>query len=76
MRVLVHDLFQWRGHLHSFLQKLDRVAPMITDPPPNNTTTFQSKPQCVKGHPPSADLRYVEEDGISPSTIVHASVKG
>ena len=59
-----------------FLQKLDRVAPMITDPPPNNTTTFQSKPQCVKGHPPIVDLRYWEEDIISPSTLVLAAIKG
>ena len=30
----------------------------------------------TKGHPPSADLRYGEEDSISPSTIVIAAIKG
>ena len=29
-----------------------------------------------KGHPPSADLRYGEEDSISPSTLVLAAIKG
>ena len=29
-----------------------------------------------KGHPPSSDLRYGEEDSISPSTLVLAAIKG
>ena len=29
-----------------------------------------------KGHPPSADLRYGEEDSISPPTQMFASTKG
>ena len=29
-----------------------------------------------KGHPPSADLRYGEEDRISPSTLIVAALKG
>ena len=29
-----------------------------------------------KGHPPSADLRYGEEDSISPSTLICAAIKG
>ena len=29
-----------------------------------------------KGHPPSADLRYGEEDSISPSTLIVAAIKG
>ena len=29
-----------------------------------------------KGHPPLADLRYVEEESISPSTKVLAAIKG
>ena len=29
-----------------------------------------------KGHPPSADLRYGEEDSISPSTQIFAAIKG
>ena len=28
------------------------------------------------GHPPSADLRYGEEDSNSPGTLVLASIKG
>ena len=28
-----------------------------------------------KGHPPSADLRYWEEDCISPSTFTFAAIK-
>ena len=30
----------------------------------------------LKGHPPSADLRYGEEDSISPSKLVLAAIKG
>ena len=30
----------------------------------------------TKGHPPSADLRYGEEDSISPSTLIFAARKG
>ena len=29
-----------------------------------------------KGHTPSADLRYGEEDSISPNTLVLAAIKG
>ena len=29
-----------------------------------------------KGHPPSADLRYEEDDSISPSTFVLAAIQG
>ena len=29
-----------------------------------------------KGHPPSADPRYGEEDSISPSTLIVAAIKG
>ena len=29
-----------------------------------------------KGHPPSADLRYGDEDTISPSTLIFAARKG
>ena len=29
-----------------------------------------------KGHPPSADLIYGEEDSISPNTLVLADIKG
>ena len=29
-----------------------------------------------KGHPPSVDLRYGEEDSISPSTLIFAASKG
>ena len=29
-----------------------------------------------KGHPPSADLRYWEEDSISHSTLIFAAIKG
>ena len=29
-----------------------------------------------KGHPPSADLRYGEEDSISRSTLFFAAIKG
>ena len=36
--------------------------------------TFQRLTE--KGHPPSAYLRYGEEDSISPSTLVLASIKG
>ena len=28
-----------------------------------------------KGHPPSADLRYGEEDSIKPSTLIVAAIK-
>ena len=31
---------------------------------------------CKKGHPPSADLRYGEEDSISLSTLILAAIKG
>ena len=31
---------------------------------------------CFKGNPPSADLRYVEEDSISPSTLFFSAIKG
>ena len=35
------------------------------------------KLQCFnKVHPPSADLRYGEEDNISPSTLIFAALKG
>ena len=30
----------------------------------------------VKGHPPSADLRYGEDDSISTSTLICAARKG
>ena len=30
----------------------------------------------LKGHPPSADLRYGEEDSISHSTLIFAEIKG
>ena len=30
----------------------------------------------IKGHPPSADLRYGEEDSISQSTRLFAAIKG
>jgi hypothetical protein len=30
----------------------------------------------IKGHLPSADLRYGEEDSISPSTQIFAAIKG
>ena len=29
-----------------------------------------------KGYPPSVDLRYGEEDSISPSTLIFAATKG
>ena len=29
-----------------------------------------------KGHPPIVDLRYGEEDSISPSKLVFAAIKG
>ena len=29
----------------------------------------------IKGHPPSADLRYGEEDSISPSPLIFAAIK-
>ena len=29
----------------------------------------------TKGHPPSADLRYGEEDSISPSTLIFAAIE-
>ena len=32
--------------------------------------------QFQKGHPPSADLRYGDEDTISPSTLIFAARKG
>ena len=32
--------------------------------------------QTLKGPPPSADLRYGEEDIISPSTFIFATIKG
>ena len=32
--------------------------------------------QNWKGHPPSADLRYGDEDTISPSTLISAARKG
>ena len=35
-----------------------------------------SLPVLSKGHPLSADLRYGEEDSISPSTLVLAAIKG
>ena len=28
-----------------------------------------------KGHPPSADLRYGEEDSICPSTLIYTAIK-
>ena len=30
----------------------------------------------LKGHPPSADLRYGEKDTFSPSTLIFATRKG
>ena len=32
--------------------------------------------QTFSGKPPSAELRYVEEDRISPSTLIFAAIKG
>ena len=31
---------------------------------------------CGKGQPPSADLRYGEEDNISPCTFIFAAIMG
>ena len=36
----------------------------------------QSCDGCYMGHPPSADLRYGEEDSISYSTLIFATIKG
>ena len=40
-----------------------------------------NKKKCInttlcKGHPPIVDLRYGEEDIISPSTLILAAIKG
>ena len=32
--------------------------------------------RIMKGHPPSADLRYREEVSSSPSTLIFAAIKG
>ena len=32
--------------------------------------------KTYKGNPPSADLRYGEENSISPSTLIIAAIKG
>ena len=37
--------------------------------------TLEKTPLC-EGHPPSADLRYEEEDSISLSTPIIAAIKG
>ena len=45
---------------------------------------FKAAPPClvlesyqeIKGHLPSADLRYGDEDSISPNTLIFASKKG
>ena len=34
-----------------------------------------NKLEYTKGHPPSADLRYGEEDSISPSTPIFAAIE-
>ena len=43
-------------------------------------TTVQCTTQVYtvfcKGSPPSTDLRYGEEDSISPSTLIFAAIKG
>ena len=41
-----------------------------------NGNKVKKGPGFVKGHPPSADLRYGEEDSISPSTLIFATRKG
>ena len=38
--------------------------------------TFKRVLELNKGHFPSADLRYGEEDSISPSTLLFAVIKG
>ena len=37
---------------------------------------YAKRVMFFKGHPPSADLRYGEEDSISPSTLILAAIKG
>ena len=36
---------------------------------------LQKKLELYKGHSPSADLRYGEEDSISDSTLIFAAIK-
>ena len=39
----------------------------------DTTTKHTTKLITNKGHPPSADLRYGDEDAISPSTLIFAA---
>ena len=41
-----------------------------------NKRIANSMNESVKGHPPSSDLRYGEDDSISPSTLFFAAIKG
>ena len=39
-------------------------------------STNNKKKSFFKGHPLSADLRYGEENSISPTTLIVAAIKG
>ena len=66
-------------------RKLDEVALWVTDLPVLNPlfnrpcvagAVLQTPPLLIKGNRAIADLRYWEEDRISPSTLIFAATVG